>query len=47
LIAIGVESEYISVARSLSGWDSKGEADALIAAKSEITDLLRKQKMIW
>jgi hypothetical protein len=42
-----VEPEYISVARSLSGWDSKGESDALIAAKSEITDLLRKQKMIW
>jgi hypothetical protein len=47
LIAIGVEPEYISVSRSLSGWGPKGEPNALIIAKSGMTDLLRLSKLIW
>jgi hypothetical protein len=47
LIAIGVESEYRSVSRSLSGWGSKGERNAPIAAKSEMMDLLRLLKLVW
>jgi hypothetical protein len=46
LIAIGVELECRSVARTLSGRDPKGEPDALIAAKSEIADLVRRLKLI-
>jgi hypothetical protein len=46
LIAIGVEPEYRSVARSLFGRGPKGELDALIPAEREITDLLRRLKMI-
>jgi hypothetical protein len=38
LIAIGVETEYKSVGRSLSGWNSKKESDAPIVAESEIVD---------
>jgi hypothetical protein len=47
LIAIGVELEYKSVSRSLSGCGSKGGPNALIAAKSEMMDLLRLLKLIW
>jgi hypothetical protein len=47
LIAIGVELEYKSVSRSLSGWGPKGEPNAPIAAESEMTDLLRLLKLIW
>jgi hypothetical protein len=47
LIAIGVEPEYRSVSRSLSGWSLKGELNALIIAESEMTDLLRLLKLIW
>jgi hypothetical protein len=47
LIAIGVEREYISVSRSLSGWDRKGESNAPIAAESEMIDLLSLLKLIW
>jgi hypothetical protein len=46
LIAIGVELECRSVARSLSGRDTKEESDALIAAESEIVDLVRRLKLI-
>jgi hypothetical protein len=46
LIAIGVEPEYRSVARSLSGWGPKGEPDAQIVAVSEIAYLLRWLKLI-
>jgi hypothetical protein len=46
LIAIGVEPECRSVARSLSGWGPKGEPDASIAAESEIADLVRRLKLI-
>jgi hypothetical protein len=47
LIAIGVEREYRSVSTSLSGWAPKGESNALIAAESEMMDLLRLLKLIW
>jgi hypothetical protein len=47
LIAIGVEPEYKSVSRSLSGWGPKGELNAPITAESEMTDLLRLLKLIW
>jgi hypothetical protein len=46
LIAIGVESECRYIARSLSGRGPKGEPDAPIAAESEITDLVRRLKLI-
>jgi hypothetical protein len=46
LIAIGVEAEYRSVSRSLSGWGYKGDPNAPIAAESEMTDLLRLLKLI-
>jgi hypothetical protein len=47
LISIGVETEYRSVSRSLSGWGTKGEPNAPITAESEMTDLLRLLKLIW
>jgi hypothetical protein len=47
LIAIGVEIEYKSVSKSLSGWGPKGEPNAPIAAESEMMDLLRLLKLIW
>jgi hypothetical protein len=47
LIAIGVEPEYRSISRSLSGWGPKGEPNAPIIAESEMTDLLRLLKLIW
>jgi hypothetical protein len=47
LIAIGVETEYRSVSRSLSGWGRKGEPNAPIVAESEMTNLLRLLKLIW
>jgi hypothetical protein len=47
LIAIGVETEYIFVSRSLSGLGPKGEPNASIAAESEMVDLLRLLKLIW
>jgi hypothetical protein len=45
-MAIGVEPECRSVARSLSEWSPKGEPDAPITADSEITDLLRGLMLI-
>jgi hypothetical protein len=47
LIAIKVEREYRSVCRSLSGWGTKRELNAPIAAESKMTDLLRLLKLIW
>jgi hypothetical protein len=47
LIAIGVEVEYRSVSISLSVWGPKGELNAPIATKSEMTNLLRLLKLIW
>jgi hypothetical protein len=41
MLAIRVEAEYTSVARSLSEWGSKGEHNAMIAAGSEVVDFLR------
>jgi hypothetical protein len=46
MLAIGVETEYRSVTRSLSGWGSKGEPNAPITAESEVTDFLRLLKLI-
>jgi hypothetical protein len=46
LIVIGVEPEYRSVSKSLSGWGPKGEPNAPIAAESEMMDLLRLLKLI-
>jgi hypothetical protein len=46
LIAIGVESEYRSVSRSLYGCGSKEEPNALITAESEMVNLLRLLKLI-
>jgi hypothetical protein len=46
MLAIGVESEYRSIARSLSGWGPKGEHNAPIAAESEVTNFLRRLKSI-
>jgi hypothetical protein len=47
LIAIGVEPEYRSISRSLSGCGSKWELNAPIAVESEMMDLLRLLKLIW
>jgi hypothetical protein len=47
LIAIGVEPEYRSVSRSLSGWGPKGVSNAPITTESEMIDLLRLLKLIW
>jgi hypothetical protein len=41
MLAIGVESGYRHVTRSLSGWGSKGEHNASIVAESEVMDFLR------
>jgi hypothetical protein len=46
-MAIRVETEYRSVARSLSERGHKGESDAPIVAGSDIVDLLRRLKLIW
>jgi hypothetical protein len=46
MLAIGVEPEYRSVTRSLSGWGLKGELNAPIAAESEVADFLRLLKLI-
>jgi hypothetical protein len=46
LIAIGVETEYRSVTRSLFVWGPKGELNAPIAAESEVADFLRLLKLI-
>jgi hypothetical protein len=46
LIAIRVETEYRSVARSLSGCGPKGELDDPITAEGEIVNLLRRLKLI-
>jgi hypothetical protein len=39
LIAIGVETEYRSIARSLFRWCPKGESNALITVGSEVTEV--------
>jgi hypothetical protein len=46
MLAIGVESKYRSVTRSLSGWGPKGESNAPIAIDSEVTDFLRMLQLI-
>jgi hypothetical protein len=47
LIAIGVEPEYRSISRSLSGWGSKGESNAPITTEKGMVDSLRLLKLIW
>jgi hypothetical protein len=46
MVAIGVELEYRSVVRSLSGQCLKGEPNAPIAAESDVTNLFRPLKLI-
>jgi hypothetical protein len=46
MLAIGVEPEYRSVTRSLSGWGPKEEPNAPIATESEVVDFLRLLKLI-
>jgi hypothetical protein len=46
MLAIGVETEYRSVTRSLYGWGPKGEPNAPIATESEVADFLRLLKLI-
>jgi hypothetical protein len=43
MLAIGVEPDYRSITRSLSGWGPKGEPTASIIVGSEITDFLRRR----
>jgi hypothetical protein len=47
MLAIGVEPEYRSLTRSLSGWGTKEEPNAPIIAESEVADFLRLLKLIW
>jgi hypothetical protein len=46
MLAIEIEGEYRSVARSLSGWGPKGEPSDSITAGSEVVDFLRMLKLI-
>jgi hypothetical protein len=46
MLAIGVESDYRSVARSLFRWGPKGESNALITVGNEVTDFLRRLKLV-
>jgi hypothetical protein len=46
MLAIGVESDYRSITRSLSEWGLKGELNALIAAGSEATNFLMLLQLI-
>jgi hypothetical protein len=46
MLAIGVETEYRSVTRSLFGWGPKGEPNTPIVTESEVTDFLRMLKLI-
>jgi hypothetical protein len=45
MLAIGVEPEYRSAARSLFGWGFKGETNAPIAVGSEVVNFLLGTKM--
>jgi hypothetical protein len=47
MLAIGVETEYRYVTKSLSGWGPKGEPNALIATESEVANFMRLLKLIW
>jgi hypothetical protein len=46
LIAIGIESEYRSVARSLNRKGPKGESNAPITAESKVMNFFRLLKLI-
>jgi hypothetical protein len=43
MIAIGVESKFRSIIRSLSGRGPKGEPNVPIASGIEVTDFLRRR----
>jgi hypothetical protein len=47
MLAIGVETEYRYVTKSLSGWGPKGEPNALITTESEVANFMRLLKLIW
>jgi hypothetical protein len=47
MLAIGVESEYRSVTRLLSGWGPNWETNAPITTESDVTDFLMLLKLIW
>jgi hypothetical protein len=44
MIAIGVESDYRYITRSLFGWGHKGELNIVIAAESEVMNFLRRRR---
>jgi hypothetical protein len=44
MIAFEVETEYKSIARSLSRWGPKGEPNAPIAAEGKVEDFLRQRR---
>jgi hypothetical protein len=46
LIVIGIEPNYISIARSLSERGPRGEPSAPIVSESEVTNLFRMLKLI-
>jgi hypothetical protein len=46
LIAIGIEADYRSVAKSLFGWGPKEEPNAPIATESEVMNFFRLLKLI-
>jgi hypothetical protein len=46
ILAIGVESKYRTVSRSLSIWGPKGESNVPIATESVVVDFLRLLKLI-
>jgi hypothetical protein len=44
MLAIGVELDYRSITRSLSGWGPKGELNSLIATESKVMYFLRRRR---
>jgi hypothetical protein len=46
ILAIGVETEYRSISKSLSEWGHKGDPNAPITAESKVVDFLRLLKLI-
>jgi hypothetical protein len=44
MLAIGVELDYRSITRSLSGWGPKGELNSPIATESKVMDFLRRRR---
>jgi hypothetical protein len=44
MVTIGVEAEYISIAKSLYGRGPNGEPNALIATERKFADFLRQRR---